>query len=315
MAVNNPDGSSVTVNQPPDSGGGTPPPSGPTWSVEYEVDFTAAGAGKDTNWAVPGASFGTVALPSIVGVNSATWGAFTGRAVWNPNSISTYCNPAGGGTTPGRFDLTHGTGLSITPTDNLNEWDGDTNSPKLWAALTDLIPGVTELDTIALQLHSNASQDPLVYPSGGAQLFGLSVNKNTGAPAGAPYGECFASAQAVNDGGAGGVYEKAVRGSSGQYFSTATNPTVFEILIRPGFGGAEIAMGSWTGSWPDVGTLADRGYVTFNTPCGPWLPAGAAQAVPLSTANAQIFSGWGSGPWTNWMTEMIAYKFRALKVV
>tara|TARA_R110000824_G_scaffold103832_7_gene246564 strand:+ start:2042 stop:2947 length:906 start_codon:yes stop_codon:yes gene_type:complete len=55
MAVNNPDGSSVTVNQPPDASGGAPAYTGVKWETEYEVDFAAFFAASGArDWHVAG---------------------------------------------------------------------------------------------------------------------------------------------------------------------------------------------------------------------------------------------------------------------
>ena len=94
----------------------------------------------------------------------------------------------------------------------------------------------------------------------------------------------------------------------------SVNQTVFEILIHPGFGSATVSTGVWGGSWPDVGSLADKSVCTFNSPEGPNYGTTPTQAIDHLTAKAQIMVGTSASGYANYFPQMVAYKFRALKL-
>ena len=323
MAVNNPDGGSVTVNQPPDPSGPTPP-SGLSWSVVHEVDFTACGGAKDTVWtSAPDGTTVSIGTPAV------DWGA-AADGVTTAAAITGRCNPATQGSGGGPFGalrLDDGVGLTVTPSVWTQEWHDATYAPRAYAMVSDLVPGVTDSDTVAFQLYANATQDPMVpadnYGGIGGKYYGLSLGKISFYAPSSGGQFCFASAQAISEGGPSGGYGPtgvAGRLARGQdqksYFPKTNNQNLFEIVARGPLGSVEIVTGEWSGSWPDVGALPDRASAQINSP---YLVGGvgAAAQVPLSTAAVSFFAAWNGQSWPYLQTVFpaaVAFKFRALKL-
>lgn len=126
--VHQPDGSSVTVNQPPTAAAADTS----LWTEEYTADFTDSGVHDFTG-------------DSTKTLNSVTWTAV------NADDSS-------------KFELTVSTGLELDPTgsDGVASWWGSTQSlPYLWASIDDMCGGdySPDLDTVALQLHMESEVD------------------------------------------------------------------------------------------------------------------------------------------------------------
>jgi len=138
-------GSGSTRGTPPKlvGGGGPTPPSGPTWSVEYELDFTAQGQTVNL-----GTNLDT---PTIDGK---TW---TVQHQWGPGA-NPYCTS---------IDLVAGVGLqidftvpSVPPVPPLIDsyQDPGTNSaPRIEIPVSSLVPGLADGDVIAFQILAGSS--------------------------------------------------------------------------------------------------------------------------------------------------------------
>jgi len=223
--VNQPDGSSVTVSQPP---GAAAAAAASVWAVEYEVDFTAHGTHDFTSTATKS-------------IESVTWTAV--------NRTSSDADV---------FDL-HATGLRInakgTPNNNGHWYGSNQSQPYLWALLDDMVTSsaLAEDDTLCLQLEMATTADTLSQ----WQRYGLGYWDSTSAGG----ADSFVAVSRFWNGSA--ATNASIRNQTQDNLSVATRPDFFEIVAYPG-GSQVVSCGNLVGgSFPDP--LVTTTYKAYNS--------------------------------------------------
>ena len=246
------------------------------WTVEYEVDFTAHGAHDFT-------------ADATEDINGVTWTAYNSGAA-------------------DKFE-TSDAGLEIDPkggdaAGNPHLWAGVQTLPYLAAPLTSMMAGLSEDDTIALQLYMDSSP----VPSAAFDAYGLAL-WNGVAPSNSEY-LCLRY-YFGSDGNrrAEGFLEQESYDSMIQ----ATTQTFFEIVLFPG-NGAVASIGVFDTKFPDpLTTETFQAYSSLSPILGPG--GGNDQAIPSwkipkATANFMIHTQRNNSATTLLTT---AYKLRVLR--
>jgi hypothetical protein len=200
------------------------------WEVTYEADFTAGSLSKDYR--------SNISEYTIAGsVGSANWTSWAGPALSAANNTNYTSTMA-----------FNGSGMQIAPSthadyDSTNYWDTWTNSPRIVAALDELVPGPSGVPKmVCIQLHAEASRTFATD----AEFFGLCM----GLQSERDMDNMFALAHAQYN---GGLLARAARGDAGTTAAVGTMPTYFEIIIYPGANQTRIAVGTWDGEFPTPG--------------------------------------------------------------
>jgi len=276
MAKISPDGGGVTRSFPASLG---PTAATPVWTVEYELDFASFG---DHNFA----STATKSLSSATasGTRSATWTAYNSGAA-------------------NKFALSSA-GLEIDPKgDGSHFWAGVQTLPYLAAPLTSMMAGLSEDDTVALQLYMDSSP----VPSATQDAYGLAL-WNGIAPTSSEY---LCLRYTAYDGGnrqAQGFLEQ----ESYDAMDQSTAQTFFEIVLFPG-NGAVSNMGVFDTEFPDPLTSGTfQAYSSLSPILGPGGGAGAIPPwkIPKLTASFMIHAQRNDSLTTLLTTS---YKMRVLR--
>ena len=225
--VNQPDGSSVTVIQPP---GAAAAAAASVWTVEYEVDFTAQ------------AIYDFVATGATRTIGGAVWTAVNRTA-----------------TDADVFDFDGSTGLRINakgaPNNNGHWYGSNQSQPYFWATLDDMITGTALAidDTLCLQLEMTTTSDV----GSQWQRYGLGLWKDD-APAGA---NNFVAVSRFWNGSA--ACNASIRNTTQDNDPNVTQPDFFEIVSYPA-GAQVLSCGSVAGgAFPDP--LATTTYQAYNS--------------------------------------------------
>jgi len=157
----------------------------------------------------------------------------TGGAVtWTPhlaNAKTTVC------------DLDVATGLRITPTTATN-WHGTKTAPSVWAAISNLIPGVARTDTVCLQVNMSSSPDV----TANYDMFGLGITASAAFDT-----ENFATNHRAY---INAKVEITKQNTTEYTTATATQHDFREIILYPG-GGMTLNSGVWTGAFPEPNAI------------------------------------------------------------
>tara|TARA_R110002110_G_scaffold98966_1_gene253101 strand:- start:166 stop:1089 length:924 start_codon:yes stop_codon:yes gene_type:complete len=247
MAVNNPDGSSVTVNQPPAASGGAPAYTGVKWETEYEVDFAdyfAANGGVD--WRVAGHTQSHTLLNP--GGTNVPWEAYAdGATALTTKTTSLEINASG---------LQMGVPAALS-----NFWMGDTSAPRVGPFIAHAVEAAGGPiynyyhDTVCMQAYITADVDPFVT---NWQNMGVCLDIHTNSQGGD-----WLYARAVAD--SGSAWGSVVRDGTQKMVSTGphpipgSNPTLFEIVVGPRLASPRGRISDWAGSFPDPQTALNTG--------------------------------------------------------
>ncbi len=260
------------------------------WTVEYSVDFAQ-------HFASTGAH--DFVADSTEPINGVTWTAYNAAAL----NVDKFAISAAG--------------LEIDPTLTTSHlWAQNDVAPYIAAKLTDMMTGLGEDDTVALQLHMDSSPAPTAQ----WDAYGLALWNGVTAAAGTTK---YVAHRYVYTGDgpkrSETFSELAVAPNvvAEHYDSTAqaTAQTFFEIVLYPG-NGAVANMGVFDTAFPDpLTTSAFQTYTSISPALGP----GGAFANPVPTwsiprATAQFMihaqSGRASGVAA---VATTAYKLRVLR--
>ena len=234
MAVNNPDGSSVTVNQPPPASGGAPAYTGVKWTTEYEVDFAdyfAANGGVD--WCVAGHTQSHTLLNP--GGSNVDWEAYAdGSTALNVKTSALEINASG---------------LQVgNPTNNGEIWSNNSNAPRVGPLIADAIgagggPAYDYYkDIVCMQAYVTSD----VLMDDNWRNFGIVLNIHSASQFGVwLYTRANSSSNAV--------CASVVR-STGAVESIANptvNPSLFEIIVGPRLASPRGRVSDWAGDFPE----------------------------------------------------------------
>tara|TARA_R110002110_G_scaffold411882_1_gene636934 strand:+ start:344 stop:1216 length:873 start_codon:yes stop_codon:yes gene_type:complete len=236
------------------------------WEVTYERDFTIGSLSKDYRSNISEYTIGGT-------VGTANWTSWSGAALSTANNTNYTSTMA-----------FNGNGMQIAPSthadyDSTNFWDSWINSPRIMAALDELVPGPSGVPKmVCIQLWAEASrtfaQD--------YEFFGLCVATQ----AERDHNNMFAFANAQYN---GGLLARSARGDEQTSTSTGTMPTYFELIIYPGANQTRSAIGAWDGEFPAPGGACTlSAYQSNYLACGNLTAANTYIGMTCSTAT---FSG------------------------
>lgn len=245
-----PGGESATSLNPPAPPSPAPAPASSSWTVEYDLDLTAQPA---HNFApTPGGDGPTALLGGV------TWTAY------NEGSADKL--------------VLSSAGLEIDPKgDGSHAWAQVLSLPYLSAKLTDMMVGLAEDDTIALQLYMDSSP----APAAATDAYGMAL-WNGLVPVPPPTSQTVSKYLLLRQGFTGSPGAKKVDSfiAAGSYDSMAqaTDQTFFEIVLYPG-NGAVANIGVFGADFPlPLTTGTFQTYVSLSPEIGPG--GGNAFAVP-----------------------------------
>tara|TARA_R110000824_G_scaffold123764_1_gene281854 strand:- start:108 stop:902 length:795 start_codon:yes stop_codon:yes gene_type:complete len=248
-------------------------PAIPLWTVEYELDLTAQ---TDHDFTSGGDG-------STLSMGDVTWTAYNEGA-------------------SDKFE-TSSAGLEIDPKgDGSHLWAGVQTLPYLAAPLTSMMAGLSEDDTIALQLYMDSSP----VPSAASDAYGLAL-WNGISPTSSEY-LCLRYTVSGANRQAQGFLEQ----ESYDAMDQSTAQTFFEIVLYPG-NGAVSNMGVFDTEFPDPLTSGTfQAYSSLSPILGPGGGAGAIPSwkIPKLTASFMILAQRNNSATTLLTT---AYKMRVLR--
>lgn len=261
-------GGSSTVSVPP------APAAESTWTVEYELDLTAQTAHDFTS----GGDGSTLSMGGV------TWTAYNEGASdkFETSAAGLEIDPLGGGQTM---------------------WAAVQSLPYLAAKLTDMMTGLSENDTIALQLYMDSSP----VPSANYDAYGMALWNGI-----APTSSEFLTARYLFS--TVKYSDSSVESGTGyDYLAQATAQTFFEIVLFPG-NGAAARIGVFDTEFPEP--LTTGNFETFASLSGALGPGGGGAtatpswAIPKATASFMITAQRQSSATVLTTT---AYKLRVLR--
>lgn len=275
MAVNNPDGSSVTVNQPPAASGGAPAYTGVKWTTEYEVDFAAFFAASGArDWHVAGHTH----TQTIDGVD---WQAYSDGATALTSRTS-------------KFEI-DSSGLVMAPLTGSGDITGTTTTQvRVSPLLADAIsagggPAYNFYsDLVCVQAYLTAPPFDSDY-----QNLGLFFGKDA-----ASQSYWIHARSIYYSGWVPPSSNPSVRRDTTSYDGTTDgttsppghlHPTLFEMVIGSRMASPFCRMSDWTGSFPEPGAaLSATGWNGWETPA---VIKDVAGPGPMSINDPDNFNG------------------------
>jgi hypothetical protein len=258
MAKVFPGGTSVTRSFPPGFTADTS-----LWTVEYQADFAQHFAGTGAH---------DFTSDSTEPINGVTWTAYNSGAA-------------------DKFEIS-AAGLEIDPKgDGTHLWAQNDDSAYLAAKLTDMMTGLGEDDTVALQLHMDCSPAPAAQWDAYGLALWNGVTSGGGTTKYVAHRYVYGSGPALR---AESFSETATGGSAAQHYDSlvqATAQTFFEIVLYPG-NGVVANMGVFDTAFPDP--LTTSGFQTYTSisaalgPGGAYTNAVPTWNIPLATASFMI---------------------------